>query len=78
MSYAFTVDEVVDRLQVMRKQEDTSYSYSNWLPKGREDTCLNITWREKICQWSYNVVDQYVLSSLVTAPTCGMYEKLSP
>jgi hypothetical protein len=60
MSHAFTVDEVVDRLSVMRQQEETSYAYSNWLPKGREDTCLNITWREKICQWSYNVVDQYV------------------
>jgi ABC-type siderophore export system fused ATPase/permease subunit len=61
MSCAFTAEEVVDRLSVMRQQEDTSYAYSNWLPKGREDTCLNITWREKICQWSYNVVDQYVL-----------------
>jgi hypothetical protein len=26
---------------------------------------LNITWREKICQWSYNVVDQYVTNSIV-------------
>lgn len=25
---------------------------------------LNVTWREKICQWTYNVVDQYVTYSL--------------
>jgi hypothetical protein len=22
---------------------------------------INVIWREKICQWSYNVVDQYVI-----------------
>ena len=75
MSYAFTVDEVVDRLEVMRKQEDTSYSYLNWLPKGREDTCLNISWREKICQWSYNVVDHFDLSREVVAVSLDLFDR---
>jgi hypothetical protein len=55
-----TVDEIVDKLLAMRKQEETSYCYRNYLPKKGDGSQarLNLTWREKICQWSYNVVDQ--------------------
>lgn len=52
---------VIDRLIAMRKQEVQAYSYDRYLPKlanGQIDGHLNVTWREKICQWSYNVVDQ--------------------
>jgi len=55
------LDEVVDRVLAMRQQEETSYDYRLFLPRlpdGSPDTRLNISWREKICQWSYNVVDQ--------------------
>jgi len=58
---ARNLDEVVDRILVMRQQEETSYNYQFYLPRladGTRDTRLNLTWREKICQWSYNVVDQ--------------------
>ena len=61
ISQSLTMDDVVDRLRVMRHQEEKSYSYRNYLPKlpdGTYEDRLNITWREKICQWSYNVVDQ--------------------
>jgi hypothetical protein len=61
MSQSFLLEEVVDRVVVMRKQEETNYAYLSCLPKlpdGTYEPRLNITWREKICQWSYNVVDQ--------------------
>ena len=56
---ARNLDEVVDRVLAMRHQEQTSYDYRHFLPPLTDgDTRLNISWREKICQWSYNVVDQ--------------------
>jgi hypothetical protein len=55
------MEEIVDRVLAMRKQEETSYFYRHFLPRlpdGTRDARLNIVWREKICQWTYNVVDQ--------------------
>lgn len=55
------VEENADRVLAMRKQEDTGYLYRRFLPvlsDGSRDARLNVAWREKICQWSYNVVDQ--------------------
>jgi hypothetical protein len=53
-----SLDEVVNRFHALREQDD-SYTYRNYLPEGCDGNSLfNITWREKICEWSYNVVDQ--------------------
>jgi hypothetical protein len=55
------VDDAIDRLIAMRHQEEVSYSYRKYLPPFPAESFdgkLNVTWREKICQWSYNVVDQ--------------------
>lgn len=66
---SMSLEEVIDRVCVMRRQEDTSYLYQNYLPsiKSFMDTGdareINVVWREKICQWSYNVVDQYVVTT---------------
>ena len=58
---SINLDEVVDRVLAMRHQEENSYNYRSFLPQlpdGTRDTRLNISWREKIIQWSYRVVDQ--------------------
>jgi hypothetical protein len=56
---SFATEDVVDRLQVMIKQETSCYAYNLYLAiKTDKDSHLNVTWREKICQWAYNVVDQ--------------------
>jgi hypothetical protein len=59
------MDEVVDRVRAMRNQEETTYLYRLFLPshlnnggKSTDIRSMNVVWREKICQWSYNVVDQ--------------------
>ena len=55
------VEENVERVLAMRKQEETCYLYRHFFPRladGSQDVRLNVIWREKICQWSYNVVDQ--------------------
>jgi hypothetical protein len=63
---SINLDEVADRLRAMRKQEETTYLYRRFLPSftindengGKDTRTTNVVWREKICQWSYNVVDQ--------------------
>jgi hypothetical protein len=63
---SLNLDEVADRVRAMRKQEETTYLYRRFLPSfyvndenvGKGIRTTNVVWREKICQWSYNVVDQ--------------------
>jgi hypothetical protein len=58
-SSSFATEEIVDRLLVMRDQEANSYAYTLYLPQiMAQESHLHISWREKISQWSYNVVDQ--------------------
>lgn len=55
-------DDVTTRVLAMMETERTSYCYHHFLAKSLSTDAaeyrLNIAWREKICQWSYNVVDQ--------------------
>ena len=55
-----SLEEAADQVRAMRHQEETLYSgiFQANGSSGSEDLRLN--WREKICQWSYNVIDQYV------------------
>ena len=62
---SMSLEEIIDRVRVMRRQEETCYLYRNYLPSLHESSMetddirdINVVWREKICQWSYNVVDQ--------------------
>jgi hypothetical protein len=65
-SPSLSLDEVIDRLVVMRRQEDSCYAYRHYLPQQLPSSSsnnhgskrINVTWREKIVTWSYNVVDQ--------------------
>lgn len=54
-------DAVVDRVFVMLRQEEGDYR-CRFIPDDQAssfgDEVLSPKWREKICQWSYNVVDQ--------------------
>lgn len=54
---------MMDPIHIMLQQEKGSYAYctdSVVLNQHRINNAdrLNVKWREKICQWSYNVVDQ--------------------
>ena len=56
-----SVDEATDRILAMRAQEEGSYAYRHYFPSGPNgevDRHINVSWREKIVTWSYNVIDQ--------------------
>ena len=79
---------VIDRLSMMRRQERTLYSYRNGadnlpapFPRGPAPVVdesippLNSSWREKICHWSFNVIDHFDLSREVVAVSMCLFDR---
>jgi hypothetical protein len=60
----------------MMRQEQVAYRYELYLPRQlRKEPQLNITWREKICQWSYNVVDHFELPRELVAISLNLFDR---
>eukprot|EP00804_Cyclotella_cryptica_P026141 CCRYP_013031-RA/>CCRYP_013031-RA protein AED:0.00 eAED:0.00 QI:327/-1/1/1/-1/1/1/178/422 len=76
---------VIDRLATMREQERTTYRYRHYesppfpQPSGPavDDSVppLNSSWREKICHWSFNVIDHFDLSREVVAVSMSLFDR---
>ncbi|EED88339.1 predicted protein [Thalassiosira pseudonana CCMP1335] len=77
---------VIDRLSTMRRQEATIYGYRNYEPpsfplantsKATDESIpqLNSSWREKICHWSFNVIDHFDLSREVVAVSMSLFDR---
>lgn len=71
---------VMDRIQAMVIQEETCYDYFSYFPNMTEEEMerqcqLNASWREKICQWSYNVVDHFDLPREVVAISLDLFDR---
>ncbi|CAJ1945982.1 unnamed protein product [Cylindrotheca closterium] len=62
-------------------QEQTSYRYESYFPSNLspqevdQQHRLNVSWREKICQWSYNVVDHFDLPREVVAVSLSLFDR---
>jgi lipoyl(octanoyl) transferase len=64
----------------MMFQEETGYRYESYFPaldaeELERQTQLNVSWREKICQWSYNVVDHFDLPREVVAISLDLFDR---
>mmetsp|Transcript_8800 Transcript_8800/g.21364 ORF Transcript_8800/g.21364 Transcript_8800/m.21364 type:complete len:411 (+) Transcript_8800:353-1585(+) len=80
---------VIDRLSMMCRQERTLYNHDSSADKlppqsfpSRENNVvdesipqLNSSWREKICHWSYNVIDHFDLSREVVAVSMSLFDR---
>ena len=72
---------LLERIQTMIVQEQTSYRYESYFPKSLSPQevdrqhQLNVSWREKICQWSYNVVDHFDLPREVVAISLSLFDR---
>ncbi|KAL3806039.1 hypothetical protein ACHAXA_000180 [Cyclostephanos tholiformis] len=92
---------VIERLSIMRRQEDTIYNYRNCgrppptptpptppafssspvaVTNADNDESfmpppLNSNWREKICHWSFNVIDHFDLSREVVAVSMSLFDR---
>jgi len=72
--------DAVDRILAMRKVE-ASYSFESLLnqqsqlEKQRPTPLVSDTWRSKVCQWAFNVVDHFALSREVVTVSMGMFDR---
>lgn len=73
-SAVVSLDSIVDRVLVMRRQEEGPYDYASYLLDG-DDSKLNFSWREKITHWSYNVIDHFDLSREVVAISLNLFDR---
>jgi Cyclin, N-terminal domain/Cyclin, C-terminal domain len=70
-------DMVLDRLRAMLYQESRGYDYNAYFPDPdlQQWNPLNHEWREKICQWTYNVVDTYDLPREIVALSLNYFDR---
>jgi lipoyl(octanoyl) transferase len=80
---------IISRLKVMRSQEQSTYSYRNYEPPmfppypstssrynvDESIPHINSSWREKICLWSFSVVDHFDLSRDVVAVSMSLFDR---
>jgi len=73
---------VIDRLSTMRRLERTVYNYrdaesiaSASIYVDESIPPLNSSWREKICHWSFNVIDHFDLSREVVAVSMSLFDR---
>lgn len=72
---------VVDKVQAMMRQEQTVYLYrryikpppnAKYLHEDPEDIAM---WREKICHWTYSVIDHFELSRKTVAVSINLFDR---
>lgn len=70
---------VVDQLGEMRRQERSWYRVANYYQpasdKSLPDLVANSSWRQKICHWSYSVVDHFGFSREVVAISLSIFDR---
>lgn len=70
---------LAETLQAMKCQEEMAYDYMKSLsahPKGKcEANSELMVWREKICYWTYSVVDHFDLSRRTVAISLNIFDR---
>jgi Cyclin, N-terminal domain/Cyclin, C-terminal domain len=54
---SYAVDEIVDIIEVMQIQESTVYCRKDYLTVGSCSKVVDATWRQRIVEWMFGVVD---------------------
>lgn len=67
----------VDRVLAMKRQEQNLYQYRNYAGScsSSEDTTDLIVWREKICHWTFSVIDHFDLSRETVATSLNLFDR---
>lgn len=72
---------VIDKVRAMMRQEQTVYLYRRYVtPPGNgkyllEDPEDLVIWREKICHWTYSVIDHFELSRKTVAVSINLFDR---
>ena len=78
-------DQVLDTLLAMMSQERSGYQLDSYFPRDvlppqngslpRQQNIIHGGWREKICQWSYNVVDHFDLPREIVSISLNYFDR---
>ena len=71
---------VIDNVKAMKRKEQTTYLYENYfkapsqrrLHKGQNNLSI---WREKICHWTFSVIDHFELSRKTVAISIDLFDR---
>ena len=73
---------VIDKVEAMMRQEQTVYLYRRYVkPQPRSAEYLDedpedlLIWREKICHWTYSVIDHFELSRKTVAVSINLFDR---
>jgi len=70
---------LVETMQSMKRQEETSYLYRKIMLAHPEEKSHEsndfMVWREKICYWTYSVIDHFNLSRRTVAISINMFDR---
>jgi len=67
------VDNAIDRIQVLRLQEEGTYAIKNKTSNFKDI----LIWREKMCDWTYQVVDYYEFDRETVAVALSILDRFS-
>ena len=71
---------VVDKVQAMKRQERSPYLYRRYVKPPSTDSLRQDPedigiWREKICHWTYSVIDHFELSRNTVAISIDLFDR---
>jgi len=73
---------LIQNIAAMKLSENSSYSYSSYLKEGAlqlsmgcDDSKQLSLWREKLCSWTYDVVDHFKLSRRTVAVSMNIFDR---
>jgi len=77
-------EAIIDTLWAMLSQERSGYDLDSYFPgdlkprgtsRFRQQNIIHGGWREKICQWSYNVVDHFDLPREIVSISLNFFDR---
>jgi len=71
---------LIDRINAMKRQEMAFYLYRMYVQPSQTRQCEDdrlefYAWREKICHWSYSVIDHFELSRHTVAISLDLFDR---
>ena len=79
-SFSLNASLLIDKIVVMRRSEQSSYLYGSYFKEPpMKSNCTDpgefSLWREKICHWTYTVIDHFNLSRRTVAISMDLFDR---
>ena len=79
---AYEASAIIDKVLAMKRRESNEYLCRNYIHdtsfrigQGDDIEQLRTSWRERICHWTYNVIDHFDLSGATAAISVDLFDR---